>query len=140
MDKIKIGNYLKDLRKKKRRVDGKPFTQADLSDALASAGLDVSINGINEWESGKSLPSPEKLDFLSKIYNKTIDEILEGEDINQVDYKKVYFIYNNDWFNTVVDKDKIFPMNQEQILKVYNRFRELSKIIINRPLSSNEEK
>lgn len=140
MDKIKIGNYLKDLRKKKRRVDGKPFTQADLSDALASAGLEVSINGINEWESGKSLPSPEKLDFLSKIYNKTIDEILEGEDINQVDYKKVYFIYNNDWFNTVVDEDKIFPMNQEQILKVYNRFRELSKIIINRPLSSNEEK
>lgn len=130
MDKIKIGNYLKDLRKKKRRVDGKPFTQADLSDALASAGLEVSINGINEWESGKSLPSPEKLDFLSKIYNKTIDEILEGEDINQVDYKKVYFIYNNDWFNTVVDEDKIFPMNQEQILKVYNRFRELSKIII----------
>lgn len=50
MDKIKIGNYLKDLRKKKRRVDGKPFTQADLSDALASAGLEVSINGINEWE------------------------------------------------------------------------------------------
>lgn len=140
MDKIKIANYLKDLRKKKRRVDGKPFTQADLSDALASAGLEVSINGINEWESGKSLPSPEKLDFLSKIYNKTIDEILEGEDINQVDYKKVYFIYNNDWFNTVVDEDKIFPMNQEQILKVYNRFRELSKIIINRPLSSNEEK
>lgn len=140
MDKIKIGNYLKDLRKKKRRVDGKPFTQADLSDALASAGLEVSINGINEWESGKSLPSPEKLDFLSKIYNKIIDEILEGEDINQVDYKKVYFIYNNDWFNTVVDEDKIFPMNQEQILKVYNRFRELSKIIINRPLSSNEEK
>lgn len=70
MDKIKIGNYLKDLRKKKRRVDGKPFTQADLSDALASAGLDVSINGINEWESGKSLPSPEKLDFLSKIIIK----------------------------------------------------------------------
>lgn len=140
MDKIKIGNYLKELRKKKRRVDGKPFTQADLSDALASAGLDVSINGINEWESGKSLPSPEKLDFLSKIYNKTIDEILEGEDSNDIDYGKVYFIYNHDWFNTVVDKDKIFPMNQEQILKIYNRFRELSKIIINRTLSSNEEK
>ena len=140
MDKIKIGNYLKELRKKKRRVDGKPFTQADLSNALASAGLDVSINGINEWESGKSLPSPEKLDFLSKIYNKTIDEILEGEDSNDIDYGKVYFIYNNDWFNTVVDKDKIFPINQEQKLKIYNRFRELSKIIINRPLSSNEEK
>lgn len=50
MDKIKIGNYLKDLRKKKRRVDGKPFTQADLSDALASAGLFLSFRTIKIQE------------------------------------------------------------------------------------------
>ena len=139
MDKVKIGNYLKELRKKKKRVDGKPFTQADLADELASAGLDVSINGVNEWEKGNSLPSPEKLDFLAKIYNKTIDEILEGEDNNQVDYKTVYFIATDGWALND-ESDKIFPMNQEQILNIYNRFRELSKVAINRHLTSNEEK
>ena len=41
--------------------------------------------------------------------------------------------------NTVTT-DKLFSMNQEQILKIYNRFRELSKIVINRPLTLNEEK
>lgn len=140
MDKIKIGNYLKELRKNKRRVDGKPFTQSDLADALSAAGLDVSINGINEWETGKSLPSPEKLNFLSKVYNKTIDEILEGEDCNDIDYKKVYFIADPYWASKLGNDDSIFPKNQTQLLEIYNRFRELSKIVINRPLTTNEEK
>ena len=139
MDKVKIGNYLRELRIKKSKEDGKPFTQANLADALAYVGLEVSTNGINEWETGNSLPSPEKLDFLAKFYKKTIDDILEGEDINQVDYKKIYFISERDWCNTVTT-DKLFSMNQEQILKIYNRFRELSKIVINRPLTLNEEK
>lgn len=140
MDKIKIGNYLKDLRNKKIREDGKSFSQIDLANALSDVGIHVSINAIDEWETGNTLPSPEKLEELSKIYNRTIDEILEGEDHIEVDYKKIYFISNEHWAMNVSDKNKIFPMNQEQILKITNRFRELSKIVINRPLSSNEEK
>lgn len=140
MDKIKIGNYLKKLRNTKLREDGKPFSLIDLANALVDEGVEVSTNAINEWETGNALPSADKLEALSNIYNKSIDEILEGEDSNQIDYKQIYFIYNNDWMHSIEDKSKIFSMNQNQILMVTNRFRELSKIAIERPLTSNEEK
>lgn len=139
MDKIKIGKYLKELRlKKKRDFDGKTFTQNDLVNAFYDKGIEVSINAINEWETGNSIPSPEKLEFLAEIYEKTIDEILEGEDNIEIDFMKEYFIANKNWASEFPNSN-IFSMNQRQILKIYNRFRELSKKVINKPLSLNEE-
>ena len=73
LNKNKIGNYLKELRKNKINSKGTPYTQNDLSDEfLDNFNILISINAIAEWENGKTLPTYENLEILSKIYSKSI--------------------------------------------------------------------
>ena len=141
MDKEKIGRYLKELRQsKKRSKDGKSFTQSDVAEAFFDEeGIYISPNSIKDWEIGKTFPSIDNLIILSKIYDRTIDELLEGEDKKNIDYKNEYFIFNNDWMQKVENKNKLYSINQEQIIKITKRFKELVKIRIKRQLSTNEE-
>ena len=85
MNKKRIGEYLKKLRTQKKRKDGKSFTQYDLANEFMNEyNSEISINAIAEWESGNSLPNPENLEILAKIYNKSVDEILDAEDKNSI--------------------------------------------------------
>ena len=139
MNKERIGRYLKELRQnKKRRKDGKSFTQSDIADAFSEEGVYISSNAVKDWELGKALPSIDNLTILSKIYDRTIDELLDGEDRINVDYKSVYFIYNNDWMHKAETND-LYSMNQKQIILINSRFKELIKLRIEREFSTNEE-
>lgn len=138
IDRIKVGNYLKKLRLEKKDVVGKSFSLNQIADEFVNYGINVTINAIKEWEKGKSLPSLDKLEILSKIYNRSINEILEGEDINKINFNDKYFIVNKDWMNKY-DKNDLYLKRNEQIFLIVSNFKYLIKRIIKKSLTSNEE-
>ena len=102
MNKKRIGLYLKQLRSQKKRKDGKSFSQYDLAEEFSiNYDCEISINAIAEWEAGNTIPSPDNLEILSEIYDRSIDEILDGEDQDKTDYKEKYLsiLINNNSLN-----------------------------------------
>ena len=78
MDIQKIGVFLSELRKEKN------LTQDELGEQIG-----VTNKTVSRWENGNYLPPVEILQILSKFYDVSINEILNGERINDSDYKKV---------------------------------------------------
>ena len=78
MDTQKIGKFLKELRKQNN------MTQEQLGEKVG-----VTNKTISRWETGNYLPPIECLKLLSDIYQITINEILAGRRLNEVEYKKV---------------------------------------------------
>ena len=70
MNTILVAKYLVYLRKKHG------FTQEELSEKLQ-----VSRQAVSHWECGACVPDVQTLLELSKLYDKTINEILEPEGI-----------------------------------------------------------
>lgn len=139
IDKKKVGSYLKTLRLSKKNSKGKSFTQDDLADEFEKNGWrDLSINAIALWESGKVLPNLDKLEILSKIYGRSIDEILDGEDESTVDYFDKYFIAKKDWLSKF-SVDNLYQLRNEQIKLITIRFKKLIKLRMNRNFTRNEE-
>ncbi|MDD6460805.1 MAG: helix-turn-helix transcriptional regulator [Absicoccus porci] len=68
MDQVKIGFFLKELRKEKH------LTQEDLAEELH-----VSNRTISRWETGTSLPDINMLVMLSDFYAISIPELISGE-------------------------------------------------------------
>ena len=67
---IKVGEFLKESRKSKR------LTQSDVANRLG-----ISAQAISKWERGENLPDVTFFPDISKIYNVSIEEILNaGED------------------------------------------------------------
>ena len=77
MDTMKIGNFLKELRRKKN------MTQEQLGEKIG-----VTNKTISRWETGAYLPPIECLKLLSDIYQISINEILAGERLNENEYKE----------------------------------------------------
>lgn len=101
MDQIKIGAFLKELRKEKE------MTQEQLAEKL-----NVSNRSISRWETGSTLPDISILIELSEFYEVDIKEIIDGErkseDMNE-ETKKL--------LNTVVDytsRDKEMILEKTQ--------------------------
>ena len=140
MDKKKIGKYLKELRLSKKKENGKSFTQSDVVEEFWNLNQQtISENSISDWESGSTIPSIENLELLSKIYEKTIDEILDGEDRKDVNYEEIYLLSNPTWSSEFDNKSDLYQIRNEKILLITNRFRELIKTRIKRSLTANEE-
>ena len=141
MNKAKMGKYIKELRKLNN------YSQESLADKIMEMyakksyyGKQCSANAIGEWENGVTIPSQENLEILSSIFEKTVDEILEGADIETKDYKKEYFIYDDNWGMNYLDKNyNLYEMRNEQIFKVVSRFKELLVKIITEELSTSED-
>lgn len=68
MDKDKVGNFIKKLRKKYN------LTQSDIADKY-----NVTYQSVSKWENGINLPSLSLLKQMSKDYNIDITDILDGE-------------------------------------------------------------
>ena len=68
MDQIKIGAFLKDLRKQKN------LTQEQLAEQLGVSGRTVS-----RWETGNNMPDISLLVELAEFYEVTIPELINGE-------------------------------------------------------------
>ena len=68
MDQVKIGLYLKELRKEKN------LTQEELSEKLG-----VSRRSVSRWETGNTLPDLDLLIELSDFYDVDLRDMLTGK-------------------------------------------------------------
>ncbi|MCI9459994.1 MAG: helix-turn-helix domain-containing protein [Clostridia bacterium] len=78
MDMQKIGRFLAELRREKN------LTQNELGEQIG-----VTNKTVSRWENGNYLPPVEMLQILSKFFDVSINEILNGERINDSDYKDI---------------------------------------------------
>lgn len=68
MNQEKIGNFIKEIRKKNN------LTQRELAEKLG-----VTYQAVSKWETGLNIPDIGIIRQISKIYNVDINEILDGE-------------------------------------------------------------
>ena len=68
MDQIKVGAFLKDLRKEKE------ITQEQLAEELGVSGRTIS-----RWETGKNMPDISLLVEIAEFFDVSIPEIIKGE-------------------------------------------------------------
>ena len=68
MDQIKIGTFLKLLRKEKN------LTQEQLAERLG-----VSNRTVSRWENGNNMPDISLLSEIAEFYDVSIPEIIHGE-------------------------------------------------------------
>lgn len=77
MDQIKIGKFIAE-----RRKSGN-LTQRQLADALS-----ISDKTVSKWECGKGLPEISLMLPLCNALNITVNDLLSGEKVSEVDYQK----------------------------------------------------
>jgi transcriptional regulator with XRE-family HTH domain len=68
MNQVKIGNFIKDLRKEKN------FTQEQLAEKF-----NVSRRTVSRWETGSNMPDLDILIEISEYYDVDLLELLDGE-------------------------------------------------------------
>ena len=72
MNPEKVGKFIKDLRKKNN------LTQADLANKY-----NVTYQAVSKWENGINLPDVTLLRKMSKDFNISIEDLLDGEPIKK---------------------------------------------------------
>lgn len=77
MDQIQIGKFIAESRK------AKDLTQRQLADALS-----ISDKTISKWECGKGLPEVSLMLPLCAALEITVNDLLSGEKVSEVDYQK----------------------------------------------------
>ena len=77
MDQIQIGKFIAEMRKRQG------LTQRQLADALS-----ISDKTISKWECGKGLPEVSLMLPLCGILEITVNDLLTGERVPQLEYQK----------------------------------------------------
>ena len=77
MDQIKIGKFIAEARKQHN------MTQRQLADVLS-----ISDKTVSKWECGKGLPEVSLMLPLCEVLQITVNDLLTGERVFEVDYKK----------------------------------------------------
>lgn len=139
MNKIKMGNFLKNLRLSKN------MTANDLIKELDKSFLTVTPKAISDWEHGRTIPELEKLIFLAQFYGVSIDEILEGERfITNESLDDKYHIFKAD-FDTLLytknkdDLKKWFEIRRKGVALLNQNFKKLLIKSFEDELTHNEE-
>ncbi len=77
MDTVKIGKFLKELRKEKG------YTQETLGEKVG-----VTNKTVSRWETGTYMPPVECLVLLSDIYDVSINEIVAGQRLSKTEFNE----------------------------------------------------
>lgn len=77
MNQVKIGKFIAKTRKSQN------LTQRQLADSLS-----ISDKTVSKWECGKGLPEASLMLPLCDILNITVNDLLSGEKVSDVDYQK----------------------------------------------------
>lgn len=77
MDQIKIGKFIAETRRLQK------LTQKQLANALS-----ISDKTVSKWECGKGLPEVSLMLPLCNTLNITVDDLLSGEKVSEVNYQK----------------------------------------------------
>ena len=72
MNPEKVGSFIKELRKKNN------LTQKDLADKYG-----VTYQAVSKWENGINLPEISLIREMSKDFNVSVEDILDGEESNE---------------------------------------------------------
>lgn len=102
MDQVKIGNFLKELRKEKS------LTQEQLAEQFGVSGRTVS-----RWENGNNMPDISILIELSEFYCVDIREIIDGERQSEDMDKETNEVLNKVADYTTEDKETIIKRIQK---------------------------
>ena len=97
MDQVKIGNFLKKLRKEKG------ITQEQLAEILNVSGRTVS-----RWETGNNMPDISILVDIADYYDISIPEIISGERKSEIMNEKERKIAKTMSDYATTEKEKIF--------------------------------
>ncbi|MCR4955430.1 MAG: helix-turn-helix domain-containing protein [Lachnospiraceae bacterium] len=97
MDQVKIGNFLKRLRKEKG------ITQEQMAEVLNVSGRTVS-----RWENGKNMPDISLLVDIAQFYEVSISEIIGGERKSEIMNKEEKEIAEKMSDYATAEKEKIF--------------------------------
>ena len=81
MDSKKIAELIKEIRKNNH------LTQKEFADKY-----NVTYQAVSKWENAKSVPDISILKSISKDFNVSLDDILDGEYSKQTNRKKIYVI------------------------------------------------
>ncbi|WP_242853808.1 helix-turn-helix domain-containing protein [Paraclostridium sordellii] len=77
MNQIQIGRFIADCRKKSN------MTQNKLAEKLG-----ITDRAVSKWETGKSIPDPSIMLELCEILNISVNELLCGKKLDEVEEKK----------------------------------------------------
>ncbi len=95
---MKFGNKLSKLRKEKN------LSQEQLADKL-----EVSRQAVSKWESGQSYPEMDKIIILCKLFDCSIDELInDKEQINQDKIKRNLKNYVDEFLNFITKTFNMF--------------------------------
>ena len=126
MDQVKIGKFIAQCRNEKN------ITQEELGEKLG-----VTNKTISRWENGHYLPDIEMMQLLSKEFSISINELISGEKINDLDYKEKA----EEIFKCIPMKMELFydkfakECNTVPIFKYYDPFQMFQRI----SCASNED-
>lgn len=134
MNKLEIGKYLKKLREN-LKLNQEELTKIFMNDY----NKDISVHAVSEWENCNTIPNSENLEILSKIYNRSIDEILEGMDKESINYNEIYFSPLSMKIREEFP-DSLFHVNYKYVLKIRKRFKQLLLKVINNEINNEENK
>ena len=81
MEQEKFGEFIKTLRKKHN------LTQKQLADKY-----NVTYQAVSKWENGLNMPDMALIKQISKDFNISIDELLDGKYNNKRNLKKRYIV------------------------------------------------
>lgn len=81
MDSEKVGNFIKEIRKKNG------LTQKDLADKYG-----VTYQAVSKWERGLNLPDVALIKMMSDDFNISIEEILNGKEVPKKKHKNIIIL------------------------------------------------
>lgn len=97
INQIKIGEKIASQRKLNN------IKQSELADKLF-----VTHQAVSKWENGKSIPSIEIMVELTKLFNITIDFLLDDSEVDNNDFKSLLNNYSRETaFNIFLKNDSI---------------------------------
>lgn len=138
MDKIKIGRFLKNLRHE-MGLTQQDFARMYSKKYFGEIGF-ISDSTVSKWERGESLPNIDDIQRIASFYSISMDELLNGERIIEVDFNKKYFLSQNDWAQEFNDKDNLYSIREKNEMEIETRFKLLLKKMIEEGLSLCENK
>ena len=123
---MKLGNYLKEYRKKNN------MTQQNLADKLF-----VTKQAVSKWETERGTPDLETLTDISKLINVSVDELLDVKnDTKKKKYKGrvLWFLVITALFLIVVISLVVFLISNQN-----NKIEQKPLVFLNGPESENIE-
>lgn len=103
MDRMKMGNFLTELRKEK------DLSQTDLAEIIG-----VTFQAVSKWERGEAIPDISILEKLASFYNVSIDEIIKGEAVGRPNPSVQPMIHNTSTISNNSENAKGF-LNQKRV-------------------------